>query len=195
LPIDNPNSLGEQLGARTSITHPLQIGTISFGGGGALGLTFCPGKKHLGSTGAWDRDIDTDIATIKTWGANYVISLLEDHEYKELGVEDLPGKMIDEFGRWLSLPICDKGVPDEEWMQSWKYYKSRIIGELVHGRRILIHCKGGFGRTGLVAAMLLMAVGLNSYQAIALCRTVRANAVENRDQENFLHNLNHKVAK
>jgi hypothetical protein len=89
---------------RTSISHPLIIDTLPFHNG-ALGLTFCPGKKQAyAMTGAWNRDIDLDQNVVEAWGATTVISLLEEFEYDELQVPELPGKFATRF-RWLDLPI------------------------------------------------------------------------------------------
>jgi ADP-ribosyl-[dinitrogen reductase] hydrolase len=67
---------------RTSITHPLQIATVSVGTGlGSVGVTFCPGKKQANAlTGVWDRDLDLDMAAIADWGAAAVVTLIESHE-------------------------------------------------------------------------------------------------------------------
>ena len=74
---------------RTSITHPLRIDDLPLGNG-RLGITFCPGKKGDSVFGAaWDRDLDLDMDAIKGWGANAVLSLIEDYEFEMLGVPKL----------------------------------------------------------------------------------------------------------
>jgi ADP-ribosyl-[dinitrogen reductase] hydrolase len=50
----------------------------------------------------------------------------------------------------------------------------------------MIHCKGGFGRTGTVAAMILMDFGYSATDAIAECRKARELLVETLAQEQFL---------
>jgi hypothetical protein len=68
---------------RTSQSHPLIIDTIK-AANGALGLTFCPGKRqHESMTGGWNRDLDTDLKAIHNWGADIVISLMERFEYRK----------------------------------------------------------------------------------------------------------------
>lgn len=171
---------------RTSETHPLQIGELNVLNG-KIGLTFCPGKKQETSlTGGWNRDVDTDIAAIKAWGADVVISLLEPHEYIELGVAELARKLHDNF-RWLQVPMPDKCAPGILISRCWKSYFSRLVlHHLVDGKNILIHCKGGFGRTGTVAAMILIDTGVPVDKAVERCRAARENAVENEEQLNFL---------
>ncbi|MGY3041661.1 hypothetical protein ACVWWQ_003294 [Rhodanobacter sp. TND4EL1] len=57
--------------ARSSRTDPLRIGTIDLAHGGKIGITFCPGKKQpFADTGAWNRNLDTDLDAIKAWGCD-----------------------------------------------------------------------------------------------------------------------------
>lgn len=171
--------------ARTSLTHPLIIKTVKVGNG-ELGLTFCPGKKQAAAmTGAWDRDMELDLAAIERWGATSVISLLEPFEYEELQVPDLPEAFTQRF-HWLNLPIPDKHAPDNRWTAHWATIRADIQTALAQGEKILIHCKGGFGRTGTVAAMILIDHGYGWQQAIETCRKARDFAVENRVQEQYL---------
>lgn len=170
---------------RTSISHPLIINTLAVGGG-ELGLTFCPGKKQAQSlSGGWDRDLELDIAAIKAWGASLVISLLEEHEYAELKVAELPAVFSAHF-KWFNLPIRDKCAPDAHWSEQWQQVRGIIKQQLSEQQKILIHCKGGFGRTGTVAALILMDQGLNADEAIARCRTARKFAVETQAQEDYV---------
>ncbi len=57
-------------------------------------MTICPGKTQPNSiSGHWQRDLETDIAVIKAWGATTVLSLLEDFEFAAVGVEKL-GELV-----------------------------------------------------------------------------------------------------
>ncbi|WP_331344229.1 cyclin-dependent kinase inhibitor 3 family protein [Cellvibrio sp. UBA7661] len=174
------------MSARTSLTHPLIINPISVSAG-ELGLTFCPGKKQPNAmTGSWDRDITLDIATIKSWGADAIISLLEDFEHEELQVPELPAVYQREFKTWYNLPIQDKNAPNQNWLENWLAIRGLIHTQLNNGEKIMIHCKGGFGRTGTVAAMILMDFGYSVTDAIIECRKARELSVETLAQEQFL---------
>lgn len=171
--------------ARTSISHPLIINSISVSNG-ELGLTFCPGKKQANAmTGSWDRDIDLDIESVKKWGATAVISLLEDFEYDELAVRRLPSVYEESF-QWFDLPIPDKCAPEEAWLADWLDLRNEFKTLLANNGKILIHCKGGFGRTGTVAALILMDHGYTAVDAISACRQAREFAVETEVQEKFV---------
>ena len=76
---------------RTSAAHPLQIASINPGEwSGKLGVTICPGKQGDSVFGApWGRDLKQDLDVIRDWGAAMIITLVEAHELKMLGVPDL----------------------------------------------------------------------------------------------------------
>ena len=54
------------------------------------------------------------------------------------------------------------------------------------GERVLIHCHGGRGRSGLVAARLLIDRGMDAPAALATVRRARPGAVETAGQEAHL---------
>jgi len=171
---------------RTSKTHPLTINSLP-AGRGMLGLTFCPGKKQAQSmTGGWNRDMGIDLAAIQHWGADIVISLMERFEYAEIGVGTLPKAFNDHFHLWLDLPIIDKTAPNATWMQQWRLIRIIVAQALHEGRRILIHCKGGIGRTGTIAAMILHDLKIPMSSAVEQVRAVRKGAIETLQQEDFL---------
>ncbi len=149
-----------------------------------LGLTLCPGKKDPGY--GWNRDLDADLNSVVLWGAGTLLTLIEDHEFRLLEVEAL-GHTVRQLGMdWVHLPIRDVDVPDYRFETGW-----RIAGPLLHGRleageRIAIHCRGGIGRTGLVAALILVERGLSGEDAIRRVRAARPGAIETRAQERYV---------
>tara|TARA_Y100000813_G_C24079482_1_gene312688 strand:+ start:570 stop:764 length:195 start_codon:yes stop_codon:yes gene_type:complete len=54
------------------------------------------------------------------------------------------------------------------------------------GAILFIHCKGGIGRSGTVAAMFLIVSGMENEQSILEVRSKRQGAIENEKQENFV---------
>ena len=170
---------------RTSETDPLQIAEISLGRG-SIGLTICPGKKGPSVFGApWDRNLRQDLEAIKAWGAVAVVTLMEEHEFELCCVPDLAYE-IEAMGMdWYHLPIKDVDVPTEEFEPLWLYAGHRIRGHLAEGKKVLIHCRGGRGRTGIVAARLMIEQGHEPDDAIRHVRRVRPGAIETDAQEDY----------
>ena len=172
---------------RTSDTHPLQIAVLDTPGNGQIGLTFCPGKcdPHA-MTGPWARDLKTDIAAIVDWGASTLVTLMESHELERLAVGGL-GEMAQSQGiEWYHLPIRDVSVPSRAFEMAWVGAGRELRSRLLDGQSVVVHCRGGIGRTGLVAARLLVELGEGPAAALSRVRSVRPGAVETREQEAYV---------
>jgi protein-tyrosine phosphatase len=171
-------------GARTSQTHPLQIAEVRASQShGRIGITFCPGKHdHFAHTGAWERDLAIDLDAIAEWGAKLVLTLVETIELKELKVPHL-GQEIERRGiQWRHLPIADYSIPGEAFEQQWLDQGREIREMLRNGDDVLVHCKGGLGRAGMMAARLLVELGMEPKQAIRDVRRERKGAIETSSQ-------------
>ena len=175
---------------RTSETDPLLIAQVT-AGAGLVGLTICPGKRGDSILGAaWERDLDADVRAIGEWGAAAVVTLIEDHEFEMLGVERLSAAVRDAGMQWHHLPIPDLQVPDARFEAGWASAGVRLGNQLRDGERVLVHCRGGLGRTGMVAARLLVEfAGATPRQALDRVREARHGAVETPEQEAWVLEL------
>jgi ADP-ribosyl-[dinitrogen reductase] hydrolase len=179
---------------RTSLDSPLRIDAVAAGpNGGLIGMTFCPGKKQpVAMSGAWDRDLRADVETVANWGASVVVTLMEAQEMDELRVKALPETLKERGIEWVHLPIIDGGVPSSRFERKWRQVAPALRERLRHGERFLVHCKGGLGRTGTIAAMLLVEFGVDAEEAIGAVRAARPGAIENEAQENYVRGLGRK---
>jgi ADP-ribosylglycohydrolase len=175
---------------RTSRTDPLNIDSVSLPStGGQIGMTHCPGKKQAnGISGAWARDLELDLKRIREWKAELILGLMESREYADLGVSALLSGKLSGI-RYLHLPIPDGSAPGPEWEESWKQTGPLVRSVLRRGGRILIHCMGGLGRTGLLAARLLVEFGFHPDTAIISVRKARPGAIETEEQEDYIRAL------
>lgn len=173
---------------RTSQDHPLRIDEVKIPNVvGHVGLTFCPGKKGESYTGPdWDRDMGVDLDRIVLWKASTVVTLLEDHEFAMLGVSGLGLEVQQRGMKWHHLPIVDGSPPDERFSNRWEKLKTTLVEDLRNGEHVLIHCRGGLGRAGTVATLLLLELGVTWPDALAMVRAARPGAVETSDQEEFI---------
>ena len=170
---------------RNSQNSPLQIAQVALEPGeGVLGLTLCPGKKDRGRQ--CDRDLNEDLRVIKAWGATLLVTLIEPHEFAMLGIETLEQEVRANGMDWLHLPILDVSVPDQRFETGWAVAGPRLHARLDAGERILIHCRGGLGRTGLVAGRILVERGCEPVAAIRRVRAVRPHAIETPAQERYV---------
>ena len=178
---------------RTSHSHPLQIASVRANADhGCIGITFCPGKHDsFAATGSWARDLEVDLNAIQHWGADLVLTLVEPKELVELKVPQL-GQKVQNYGmKWRHLPIADYSVPDKNFEEQWQIHGPEIRNLLCNGKNVLIHCKGGLGRAGMIAARLLVELGMMPEEAITLVRRKRKGAIETHEQLTLVQRTQH----
>ena len=172
----------------TSDDSPLRVAFLPLelhGSRGTLGLTFAPGKKHQGLEALWNRDLSTDLRRLReVYGTDLLVSLIEDSELTLLHIEDLYARAR-HFGiDTLRLQIQDGSVPRSLPMLA--SLVKQVATALERGRNVVVHCRGGLGRAGLVTAAILIGHGLDARRAMAEIRKTRPGAIENRLQEEFV---------
>jgi ADP-ribosyl-[dinitrogen reductase] hydrolase len=137
-------------------------------------------------SGEWNRDLALDLNMIRDWGAAAVVTLLEPKELALLRVESLGEEVLRRNMLWFHLPIVDVSTPDEHFEQAWDVAGEELRSILRGGSNVLVHCRGGLGRAGTIAARLLVELGMDPATAIAGVRAVRPGAIERSDQERFV---------
>ncbi len=154
-----------------------------------LGLAFCPGmdtddeRTHRHGGKVHRRSLDADLAEIKRWGAVSVVTLIEDFEFRRLAVRPL-GASVEALGmRWHHLPIQDQWTPDWTFEALWDTAGTEVRATLRDGGKVLIHCRHGHGRTGMLAARLLIEFGDDAETAIRKVRAVRPKCIGTGEQE------------
>lgn len=181
-------SFSQSYPLRTSESDPIDVDFLPqavLHRPGRLGITLAPGKCNMGMSGQWARDLDVDLQRIRTvFAVDVLVSLIERHEFAELQVEHLLER-VEALGmrsRWF--PIPDFHAPPSK--AALHTLITEILADLTQGNTVVIHCKAGLGRSGLVVACCLVALGYGSQAAIAQVRQVRPGAVENHTQETFI---------
>ena len=123
---------------------------------------------------------------VLTSGATSLVSLIERHELSAFGVSNL-GEAAEEAGlEWHHLPIKDVHIPDERFERRWTYSGQVLRRRLQSGERIVLHCRGGLGRTGTIAARLAIELGETPETALRRVRAARKGAVETHEQEAYV---------
>ena len=161
-------------------TDPLEIASVHCPDGkGRIGLCPCPG----GSLGGWSkRDTAADLRALRDWGAGHLVTLIEDHEFRLLGVEDLPRRAAAADLAWHHLPIIDGGAPGSRFERGWGETGRVLHRHLAAGGRVVLHCLAGVGRSGTVAVHMLMEQGMPLDAALPTVRRARPGAVESPEQ-------------
>ncbi|WP_417729023.1 protein-tyrosine phosphatase family protein [Roseovarius sp.] len=142
-------------------------------GGGTLALAPLPGAGG---------DYAGDMAHIRDWKPALVVSLTMPTEMHEAGAQSLGSEVQEAGTRWIAFPIPDFGVPDYSQVEAWNKASQDIRRALAGGGRVLIHCRGGCGRSGMIALRLMIENGEAPDEALQRLRHIRPCAVETEAQ-------------
>ena len=168
--------------------NPLKIAQIKVNPkAGKLGICICPGIKDTSSlANRQDRDLEQDVQTIVSWQAKAVLTLMETKELERFGVADI-GEVITRYKiEWYHFPIQDMCIPDKGIKDTWSEISVGLRSTIVSGGNVLVHCRGGLGRSGMIAARILVELGWDPKPAIQKVREVRPGSIETNDQELFI---------
>lgn len=145
----------------------LTIAELSVGQG-VLGISPCPGRAGF---------YEADLIAIQHWQPALVVSFIT---AEELG-RTAPGLGAD-LSRsgieWAHLPTADYDTPSTGWPK----ISALAHGELAKGRKVLLHCMGGCGRSGTAALRLMIEAGEAPEPALNRLRQARPCAVETPEQ-------------
>jgi ADP-ribosyl-[dinitrogen reductase] hydrolase len=152
---------------------------------GVIGMTFCPGRKASFAIGL-DRDLESDLQVIRDWGAGTLVSLMEKDEMEFYGVAGIPAIATQLGMEYLHLPIVDMDIPDHHFERRWETAGEKLRSILLSGGSIVIHCLGGYGRTGTIAGRLLVELGTDPETAIQRIRQARPGTIQTLQQEMYV---------
>ena len=115
-------------------------------------------------------------------GFRTIISLLDESEQR-------PNYDVDEaktmgFDR-VSIPIRDFTTPTPNQLSQFL----NSLDKALENGKVIMHCEGGSGRTGTMGAAYWIKKGLSWKEAIERVRKSRPHAVETKEQEESLEEL------
>ena len=111
-------------------------------------------------------------------------------ELEQLGASRFMTDVPTLGARLLHFPVEDFGTPDPAQFQAWRGISEKARKALLGGGRVLVHCRGGCGRSGMAVLRLLVEMGEPVGDALARLRYVRHCAVETDPQFDWAASAN-----
>jgi protein-tyrosine phosphatase len=154
------------------MTNRVEVFRIDSIGKGCLAI-----MAHPASTGS----VASTISEIAALGFHQVVSLLEPAEAEVLGLAQEAELVTAQSMKFVSFAIPDMGLPacSEDFMR----LAQLLFTEIEAGTYTLIHCRGGIGRSGLLAAAVLLQGGKDVQAAFAQVSLMRGRRVPETAQQ------------
>jgi len=148
--------------------------------GGRLYLHSMPGRYE-----SWGNFI----SSATTLGVTHILCLTPDEEIKKKSPDYHQALRVGEHSfKIYHFPIKDYGIPSASEIPNLINILGKIQRLLKAEQVVLIHCAGGIGRTGMVAALLLVYLGHTVEEAIRIIKNAGSSA-ETDEQKSFIYQV------
>jgi len=114
-------------------------------------------------------------------GINVVVSLLESSEAYDLELSEEAVACEHAGIRYRSFPIPDRCVPSR--LRELLELLRCIRIDLREGHGVAVHCRAGIGRSGLVAACILVSAGVTPDDALSEISSARGIPVPDTEEQ------------
>jgi protein-tyrosine phosphatase len=114
-------------------------------------------------------------------GIDTVVSLLQADEVRDLGLEPEGDLCLDQLIDFISFPIPDRGVPSS--IPDAKALIQSLAERVRDGRIVAVHCRAGIGRSSLVAACILVDLGIEPERGWVMIERARGLAVPDTEEQ------------
>ncbi|PTP24365.1 phosphatase [Vibrio splendidus] len=148
---------------------------------GALVLTPCPGTKEA--------TLDASLAQLKEQGVEAIVTALDDHELASKGVAALGEKTRALGMQWFQIEIEDDCAPGADFAAKWQAASPALHQVVDNGGKVAMHCMGGSGRTGLLAAHLLLEKSWDMSKIVQEVQALRPGAFTKPIQVEYINGV------
>lgn len=115
--------------------------------------------------------LDDEMRSLRASGVEVVVSLLESQEVAELDLGQEQAVCKVHAMEYISFPISDRSVPSSR--AGVESLSDRLAEFISEGKKVVIHCRQGIGRSAIIAACVLAERGMSvdeAFERIAQAR-------------------------
>ena len=122
-----------------------------------------------------------EIAAWQRAGVRTVVSLLEAHEVRDLELEKEAEFCAEHGVDFVSFPIQDRGVPAS--VEMVRPLLEEMMLRLRREEAVVVHCRMGIGRTGLIAGCVLHWLGVRREEIFDVLSRARGLGMPDTEEQ------------
>ena len=125
--------------------------------------------------------LQADLELVRDAGIDTLVSLLTEDDNEELGLTD-EGTTAAQLGmKFFSYPIPDRCTPSD--IASFRRLVTELRDQVRTGRSVGAHCRGCIGRSTVLIASVMIALGWDAIQALRLIERARGFTVPDTPEQ------------
>ena len=140
-----------------------------------------PGRLGVAARPRGGDWLPQELAIWRREGIDTIVSLLTPEEELELLLEAESAQARAQGMKFVSVPVRDRQVPDSE--SAIEAVVRELEAALSARKNVLVHCRQGIGRSGLLAACLLISRGHDPEDALAQISAARGATVPETSEQ------------
>jgi protein-tyrosine phosphatase len=149
-----------------------------------------PGRLAISARPRGGDWLEDEMAAWRKAGIDTVVSMLTTDEAEDLDLQHEQRSCQANSIQFRSFPIVDRNVPASEVEAICLI--EQLERELAEGRNVVVHCRQGIGRSGMIAAGVLVQSGLKPSVAVDRVSTARRAPIPDTPEQ--LAWINHLAA-
>lgn len=128
-----------------------------------------------------DEWLGDEIINLRKQNVGLLVSLLEKEETSELGLWQQEAFCKDNSIEFINFPIVDRDIPKKNSLTDKLI--DLVLTKLTTGSSVVIHCRMGIGRSSIIAAAVLLHLGLKAETVIEDISKIRGLKVPDTDRQ------------
>jgi len=125
--------------------------------------------------------LGNEVNSYRAQGVDVLVSLITEEEMFELEIEDEPALAAEAGLEFHHEPLRDRGVPEDS--PATLAFIDLLASRARAGKGVAIHCRGGIGRSGTIAALVLWRLGTSVEEAFENLGKARRCPVPDTDEQ------------
>lgn len=139
-----------------------------------------------GALGLCEETLIGEMLRLRDHKVDLLIGLIEDEELGSVAYEDIAEAATRVGIEVMRLPLRDFRGPNTVQSELWEGMMDRAVSSFQNGHSIALHCLAGIGRSGMMAACLLVRLGASPQDALERIRALQPEALETEEQVAYL---------
>lgn len=168
--------------------QPISVISSSLEGDPKIVVSGFPGLvvRQDGNLDLCEDTLENEMRRLVRHNVTLLVGLIEDTELGCIDYEDVTDAAERSLIRTTRFPLRDFTAPAPTQEGDWRELLSEAARILRQGKSMAVHCMAGDGRSGLLAACLLVDLGLPANEALRQLRAARPQAIETTVQLDYL---------